>query len=267
VGLAAITLEFDTSGQFLDDGGQRAGFVLLGAFFVTFVFIRTSTRLMRSPKVPWWPGSVTTGSGLHVHHLVFGIVLVLLSGFVGFVTPSGSPQTEILAGIFGIGAGLTLDEFALWLHLKDVYWAEEGRSSFDAVVVAVIVGGLVVLGAAPFSVPNSGSSVAAVVLAVGADLLVFAFAILKGRRLLALIGIFVPVVSLAGAVRLASPTSPWARRRYRPGTRKLARAEARFARIDARQRRLSDAIAGRPGVPAPVAEPSAQQRGDPGPGR
>jgi hypothetical protein len=49
---------------------------------VSFLFIRTSARLMRSPEVPWWPGSIQTEGGLHVHHLVFGIVLMLLAGFV-----------------------------------------------------------------------------------------------------------------------------------------------------------------------------------------
>jgi hypothetical protein len=248
VGLAAITLRFDTSTHFLDQQGQRAGFVLLGAFLVTFLFIRTSARLIRSPKVPWWPGSFTTDSGLHLHHLVWGIVLLLISGFLAFVTPPGSPREEILAAFFGIGAGLTLDEFALWVYLKDVYWAKEGRASFDAVVVATLVGGLIVLGVAPFDLPNNKSSVGSLALVVGVDLVLFAIAILKGRRLLALLGIFIPIFSLAAAVRLASPTSRWAQRRYHPGGRKCERARARFARIDGRRRRLSDAIAGRPSV-------------------
>ena len=81
---------------------------------------------MRSPKVPWWPGSIKTG-GIHVHHLVFGIVLLMLAGFLGFALQPESPWLEILAAAFGVGMGLTLDEFALWLHLEDVYWAEQGR--------------------------------------------------------------------------------------------------------------------------------------------
>lgn len=56
----------------IDDPGQRAGLVLLAAFLLSFAFIRMSTRLMRSPRVPWWPGSVKTG-GVHGHHHVFGI--------------------------------------------------------------------------------------------------------------------------------------------------------------------------------------------------
>src|SRR5436190_7258126 len=133
---AAITVQFDLPAKFLDDTPERTGFVLLAAFLVTFLFIRTSARLIRSPRVPWWPGSVKTGSGLHLHHLVWGIVLLLTTGFLGFAIGAGSPWHEILAGGFGVGAGLTLDEFALWVYLRDVYWTEEGRASLDAVVVA-----------------------------------------------------------------------------------------------------------------------------------
>ncbi len=95
---------------------------------------------MRSPKVPWWPGSATTSNGVHLLHPVWGIILMLLCGSLGFAIDQGSPRTEILAGLFGVGAGLTLDEFALWVHLRDVYWSEEGRSSFDAVIGAAVIG-------------------------------------------------------------------------------------------------------------------------------
>jgi hypothetical protein len=207
-----ITLRLDLPARFLDGRNQRAGFVLLAAFLASFLFIRTSARLMRSPKVPWWPGSVKTGSGVHLHHLVFGIVLVLSAGFLSFVITPGSPRTEILAGVFGLGAGLTLDEFALWIQLRDVYWAEEGRSSLDAVVVATVLGGLIVLGVAPFDLRNNGSSLATAAVAVAVDVALALLAILKGKRLLGLIGIFLPIVSAVGAIRLASPQSPWARR-------------------------------------------------------
>src|SRR5262245_26203175 len=73
------------------------------------------------------PAHVKTAGGLHLHHLVWGIVLLMLSGFLRFVTDPATPWAEILAAAFGIGAGLTLDEFALWIHLRDVYWSEEGR--------------------------------------------------------------------------------------------------------------------------------------------
>jgi hypothetical protein len=219
----------------------------MGAFLISFLFIRTSARLMRSPKVTWWPGSVKTSSGLHLHHLVWGIVLLMVSGFLGFVTNGGSPRTEILAALFGVGVGLTLDEFALWIHLRDVYWAEEGRSSFDAVVVAVVLGGLLLLGVVPFDLHHS-SSIDTVILTIVADLALAALAILKGKPLLGLFGVLVPLVSLIGVLRLARPGSPWARRFYAPTGRSLTRAQARWQRIEARRRRAADLIAGSPEV-------------------
>jgi hypothetical protein len=70
----------------------------------------------------------------------------------------GSPRTEIMAAAFGVGAALTLDEFALRVHLQDVYWSEEGRSSFEAVVAAALIGGLIVLGAAPFAIDPTATN-------------------------------------------------------------------------------------------------------------
>lgn len=243
---ASISVQFQFSRDFLDDGGQRAGFVLLAAFLVSFLFIRTSARLIRSPRVTWWPGSVTTKGGLHLHHLVWGIVLLLASGFLEFALAPTSPWNEMLAAAFGVGAGLTLDEFALWIHLEDVYWAEEGRSSIDAVVVAALLGGMIVLGLAPFDLANQGSSIVDLVVLITIDVLLCAAAILKGKPMLGLIGVFIPPVSLVGAMRLATPTSPWARRRYAPDGSKMARSRARFERVYARRRRLLDAIGGAP---------------------
>jgi hypothetical protein len=247
--LPTITIEFALPTRFLDERGQRAGFVLLAAFLVSFLFIRTSARLIRSPRVSWWPGSVKTGSGLHLHHLVWGIVLVLTAGFLGFALTPSSPWDEILAGTFGVGMGLTLDEFALWIYLRDVYWAEEGRASLDAVLVASALGGLIVLGIAPFDVPRNASSVTTLLTTVLLVTALSAWAILKGRLFLGLIGIFVPLASIAGICLLATPRSPWARRFYDAGGRKLARSKARFERAKARRRRFADAIAGSPSVP------------------
>lgn len=242
-----ISLRLELPAHFLDDRGQRAGFALMGAFLVSFLFIRTSARLMRSPKVPWWPGSVKTASGLHLHHLVWGILLLICSGFLDFVIAPASPRTEILAALFGVGLGLTLDEFALWIHLRDVYWAEEGRASMDAVIVAVVIGTLVVVGATPFDLHHD-SAIDTAVLVVASAVLLAAAAILKGKPLLGLIGIFIPPLSLVGAVRLAAPDSPWARRFYDPAGGKMARSRARWSRIAARRLRLRDAIAGAPGA-------------------
>jgi hypothetical protein len=228
--------------------GRECAFLVLLAFLVSFVAIRTSARLMRSPRVPWWPGSVQAG-GLHVHHLVWGICLLLLSGFAAFATDLYSPWWQITAIVFGVGAGLTLDEFALWLHLEDVYWAQEGRRSIDAVVIAALVGGLVAVGVQPFDIDQVGAligTVAAVVLVT----VLAAIAFLKGKIVLGVVAIFVPVVGVVAAVRLAKPASPWARWRYRgPHAHRLQRATERHDRHVRRRAmadRLRDAIGGAP---------------------
>jgi len=244
---ATIDIHFELPARFLDTTGRRDGFVLLAAFLVSFLFIRTSARLMRSPRVPWWPGSVTTGSGLHLHHLVWGIVLLLVSGFLEFALAPASPWSEILAGAFGIGAGLTLDEFALWVRLEDVYWSNEGRASLDAVVVATLFGALIVLGLAPFEA-SDGSAGASLAVAVAIDLALCCLVIFKGKPLLGLVGLFIPMVALVGAVRLASPASPWAHRRYPPNGYKLARSRERYARSRARRDRFLNAVGGAPEV-------------------
>src|SRR5215203_1922553 len=127
-------------------------FLVLLGLVLSFGFIRLSTRLMRSPRVPWWPGSVVSEGGLHVHHHVFGIVTMMVAGVVSFALSDVGFWYDLSALAFGIGMGLTIDEFALWLHLDDVYWAEEGRSSIDATLIAAAAMGLILLGAAPYEV-------------------------------------------------------------------------------------------------------------------
>jgi hypothetical protein len=238
-------LDFFTSAS---EPGRECGFLVLLAFLVSFLFIRTSARLARSPRVTWWPGSVEAG-GVHLHHLVWGISLVLISGFAAFVSDLYSPWWQVTSIAFGIGAGLTLDEFALWVYLRDVYWSTEGRDSIDAVIVVTLLAGLVVLGVQPFDLDQTGAAIgtvgAVVVVAVLATISFF-----KGRLVLGAVSIFVPVVGLYAAVRLAKPNSPWARWRYR-GRRagRLERARARHARdsrLDALGLRVRDAIGGAP---------------------
>lgn len=225
------------------EAGAGAALLVLIAFLASFLAIRTSARLTRS--VSWWPGGVQAG-GVHLHHLVWGICLLLLCGFLSFAAPLEAPWWHIVAIGFGIGAGFTLDEFALWVHLEDVYWTEEGRSSFDAVVCTCAFAALVVIGTRPFGLDDPGSiwgTVVAVALVVGLACACFA----KGRVLLGVIGIFVPIVAVVGAVRLAHPRSVWARSRYDEA--KLARSERRFDTTRALPRAgrwISDAVAGAP---------------------
>ena len=81
VELPLAGLEFDlNSDAAFDKADQRAGLILLGSMLLSFGFIRFSTRMIRA-EVSWWPGNVSPG-GLHIHHLVFGIVLMMLAGFI-----------------------------------------------------------------------------------------------------------------------------------------------------------------------------------------
>ena len=194
------------------------------AFLVTFLVTRLVTRAIRTGRGPFRDASV---GGVHVHHEVYGIFLLLGTGTLEFTYRPGTPWLQVLAVLFGAGAALTLDEFALWLHLEDVYWSQQGRSSIDAVLVALVVGGLLLLGANPFDADDAGGETLLWVTVVVN--LVFALAaILKGRVVLGVVGVFVPLVALVGAVRLARPASFWAQRWYRPGSRRRVRAEARY---------------------------------------
>ena len=220
--------------------GRSTAFLVLTAFLATFLFIRTSARLIRNPNVTWWPGNVESG-GLHIHHLVWGICLVLIAGFLGFAVDLKTPWWHISAIAFGIGAGLTIDEFALWLYLRDVYWAQEGRLSVDAAVLATVFAVLVVLGTKPFGLDEPESVFGTVILvlqAVGLSIVAF----LKGRFVMGVVAVFVPFWGLIAAVRLAKPDSPWARWRYRDARAgRLVRARARF-RQDRRSAALSNRL-------------------------
>ncbi len=218
-------------------------FLVFAGIIASFGFIRISTRLMRSPRVPWWPGSVVSDGGLHVHHLVFGIVLMIVAGTVSFAGFAVSPIYEICAAAFGVGIGLTIDEFALWLYLDDVYWSREGRASVDAAVLIVALLGLMLLGIRPLELSDGSfgavlGSVLTVALAVG-----FAgVCLLKQRLWHGTLGFLIAPLSIYGALRLGKPGSPWAKRRY--GERdpdRQARAEARF-RPGRRTDQVKDAI-------------------------
>jgi hypothetical protein len=205
--------------------GRRAVVAwMLAAFLLTFLITRLVTRAIRSGRGPFRNASV---GGIHVHHEVYGIFLLLITGTVELTYRPDGFWLYALAVLFGAGAALTLDEFALWLHLEDVYWSREGRSSIDAVLIALVVGGLLLIGANPFDADQAeGEGWFAATVAVN---LAFALiAILKGRVVLGVVGVFVPVVAAVGAVRLARPSSVWARRRYAPGSVRRQRSETRF---------------------------------------
>ena len=131
--------------HFRDHRRERLFLSSLG-FFLTFGLARLITYSARDgsglfPEV-WYRGT-------HVHHLVWGILLLLAVGY-GWLLQAGTDTdatslkaSRFLALLYGVGAALTLDEFALWLNLEDVYWEEQGRASIDAVS---LFGGLVSVG-------------------------------------------------------------------------------------------------------------------------
>lgn len=105
-------------------------------FLITFGVVRLITYSIRAGIGPFH--NVTTG-GLHIHHLVWGILLLLIVGYVWLIEEGvgSSWVASLTAAAFGVGAALTLDEFALWLNLQDVYWTGAGRESIDAVIVFI----------------------------------------------------------------------------------------------------------------------------------
>jgi hypothetical protein len=227
-------------------------FLVLVGFLGSFGFIRLSTRLMRSPRVPWWPGSVVSDGGVHIHHLVFGIVLMLGAGTLGFWFFDTTPGLEICALLFGIGAGLTIDEFAMLVYLDDVYWAREGRASIDATVIAAVAMGLILIGFRPFDVSTGNvSDVIGTILAVVVLLAFVVTCFAKQRLWHGAIGFFAFPVAIYGASRIGKPGSPWARWRYgerNPG--KQAKAERRFPpdrRTERFKERFRDAVGGSTG--------------------
>jgi hypothetical protein len=222
--------------QAIQAPGKEQAFLILVAFLCSFGFIRTSAHMIRA-QVSWWPGNVETKGGTHIHHLVWGILLLLIFGYVGIAVADGSPWEELAAILFGIGMGLTLDEFALWLNLEDVYWAEQGRESIDAVIVATTLILITLLGlslwvdaweALLVLLGVMGSSVSSVETGLvllpwhGLGLAFGTVALLKHKPMTAVLGLVIPLVSLVGAIRLAKPNSWWARRFYDEDKRRRA---------------------------------------------
>jgi hypothetical protein len=227
----------------LEKHDEQGLLLVLVGFILSFAFIRMSTRLQRSERVPWWPGSIVSDSGVHLHHLVFGIVTMMIAGAAGFLASGRTPWSEISAVFFGIGAGLTIDEFALWVYLDDVYWAEEGRKSIDATVIAAAGMMLVLVGFTPLTIEDgSAQALLGTVISAALVFTLVAICFLKGRVLHGTLGFFIFPIALYGACRLGKPNSAWARRRY--GERHAKKQERSVARFppDRRTERFKNAF-------------------------
>lgn len=243
--------------------GKLPLLLALSAFVLTFAITRMVTRMIRAGKGPF--RNITPG-GVHVHHVVPGVVLTVVGGFGAVASGQHSVAAAILAVVFGVGAGLVLDEFALILHLDDVYWTEEGRQSVEVVVLTASLVLLVLAGFSPFGVDElSGQQEQNRLTVVLTYVLNFVFvliALFKGKARMAVIGTLVPFVALVGALRLARPASLWAKRFYRRRHRARARAVLRAYHHDVRwagpRRRFQDIIGGAPDrAPLPGPRPGS----------
>ena len=137
----------------IPDRPRRRMFIASVSFLFTFVWRPPPGSPHREPRGPFPVGD---GAWHHIHHLVWGILILLLVGY-GWLLDLGrshSPLSiffsRLMSVSYGVGAALTLDEFALWLNLEpDAYWSSAGRLSIDAVI---LFGSLLAVGAwgAPF---------------------------------------------------------------------------------------------------------------------
>jgi hypothetical protein len=230
-----------------DDLSLRPMMWMFLAILVTFIVARIVTRMIRSGSGTQAGLGNVRIAGHHVHHQVFGILIIIGTGIVLVSqTPRGA-ALDAAAAVFGVGVGLTVDEFALWLHLEDVYWTNQGRKSVDAIFCILVITGALI-GGADFVTGRIGtaawwSSVAV----IAVNLLLCVICLLKGKVVTGVTGIFISVVALVGAIRLAKPGSWWAVHRYAGRPRLARRAASRYdQRHQERWDRLRDLVAGAP---------------------
>lgn len=212
--------------------GRQPLFLAVVAFVATFILTRTVTRLIKSGRGPF--GNVSAG-GLHIHHVVPGVICLMLGGIILLSATRYGPWYEIGAVLFGMGSALVLDEFAMILHLDDVYWKKEGFLSVDAISIALAVMASALLVSAPDNPPgppetDPHAKVLGPLFFFVFWLLPIAVTVLKGKLFTAVFAVIWPVFAWVGAMRLAKPGSPWAGLRYTSRPHKMERARARSAK-------------------------------------
>ena len=232
--------------------GQVPFLLLFLSFLLTFVTTRTITRMIRAGVGPF---RNNIAGGVHIHHTVPGIILTLIGAYMSVAVDGHRPWAEASAVLIGVGSSLILDEFALILHLQDVYWSPEGQLSVQLIALTLSTMGLMLLGVNPLTA-NSGLGAGHLAVAASAvvNLAAILICIRKGKYSTAALGVFLPPVAWTGAVRLARPGSAWARHRY--DASRTAQAQTRANGIDARFDRwgltIADLVAGRPSSPDPA---------------
>lgn len=231
--------------------GKLPLLLALLSFVLSFLITRVITRMIRAGRGPF--KNVTPG-GLHIHHVVPGVILVIIGGFGAVASARHGFGAGLSAVIFGLGAGLVLDEFALILHLDDVYWSEEGRKSVEMVVLTAALVALVLGGFVPFGVNDltteERQSRGLVAMNTATNFFLALIALWKGKARTAVFGVVIPFVALVGAIRLARPGSPYAKKFYANRPKARAKAGLRAFHHDRRwaspRRRFENFIGGTP---------------------
>jgi len=224
-------------------GGREPLLFLLAGSLLTFALTRLYTRLARVRK--WGSGRV---GDVHVHHMVLGNVLMLVCGMSVIAFQPQDIGLDLFAIGFGVGAAFVLDEWALTVHLRDVYWTPEGRHSIEVSIIWMLLGLLLLAGIAPFGIHDQTEVPRIIGFAVVAAAIVLSvITCLKGKLTLGLISIFLPPIGLVAAYRLARPGSVWAQLFYGPD--KSRRARERFdplkSRLEGRRHWFADLLGGR----------------------
>ena len=235
--------------------GRLPMLVLLGGIIITFLFLRLNTRLIRK-GVRWWPGNMEKGD-IHLHHVAIGLPALFITGVLEFAYRPGWPWAEVIAFCFGGAAATVFDEYALVLHVRDVYWKDEGRHSVVAVFLAATFAAFLLVGVVPLAANDTPSGVEAVsrwsvAIVVGVNFAFVLVSLLKGKLWMGWIGFFLPMVAWVGAARLARPRSPWARWFYRGSDKieRAARREVSFSEGVGHWRlKASDLVSGAPDRP------------------
>ena len=223
--------------------GREPLLLLLGASLLTFAGTRAYTRLARVRQ--WRSGRV---GDVHIHHLVVGNALLLVCGMLELAFQPHDIGLDVLAVGFGIGAAFVLDEWALTVHLRDVYWTPEGRHSIEVSVIWALLGLLLLTGISPFGIHDGTEVPRAIGFAVVAlNIVLSVITCLKGKLTLGLLSIFLPPVGLVAASRLARPGSAWSLLFYDEPKRDLARRrfDPSASRLEGLRHGLADLVGGR----------------------
>ena len=217
------------------------------AILITFLTARTVTRLIRSGSGARAGLGNVRIAGNHIHHQVFGILIIIGTGIILVSEMPKGAALDAAAAVFGVGVGLTVDEFALWLHLDDVYWTSEGRKSVDAIFCVLVITGTLI-GGASFLTGRAGTAAWwSSISVIAVNLLLCVICLLKGKIVTGVTGIVIGGVALIGAIRLAKPGSWWAAHLYASRPRRARRAASRYnQRHQERWNRLRDLVAGAP---------------------